>query len=182
MGLKTLAFASQNKFLNKYSVPFNEKVLRYYSLAFVSIVMISTYVAAEEYRSELEALFFLEGQCTEVIVYNQKSSCAGMVWQSQYTDGKLGFYFFFGDADTTPITFSGWGFEQKHINENRVEQPIERVIMPNEIIPVNGSCIYENPYIGHASIQCKAEDGLKNVFEARFLTDGKPPVIRHFDN
>lgn len=182
MGLKTLALASQNRFRNKYSVSYNKKVIRYCSLALVSIVMISKYVAAEEYRSELEALFFLEGQCPEVVVYNQKSACAGMVWQSQYTDGKLGFYFFFGDADTTPITFSGWGFEQTHINENKVEQPIERVIMPSGIIKVNGSCIYENPYIGQASIQCKAEDGAENVFEAQFLTDGKPPVIKHFGN
>ena len=94
MGLKTLALASQNRFRNKYSVSYNKKVIRYYSLALVSIVMISKYVAAEEYRSELEALFFLEGQCPEVVVYNQKSACAGMVWQSQYTDGKLGFYSF----------------------------------------------------------------------------------------
>ena len=182
MGLSTLAFASQNRLLNKYYVSPNKKVIRYYSLAFVSIVIIATYVAAEEYRSELEALFFLEGECPEVVVDNQKGSCAGTVWQSQYTDGKLGFYFFFGDDDTTPITFSGWGFEQKHINENRVEQPIERVIMPSEIIKVNGSCIYENPYIGQALIHCKAEDGAKNVFEAQFLTNGKPPVIKYFSN
>ena len=91
------------------------------------IFIILTNTAAAGNKSNLKAVYLMKGECQTLVVSGTELPCSGQMMQSEYDDGKLGFYFLPTDADFI-LTFSGFGPDQIKWGPNSIEQPIRRLI------------------------------------------------------
>ena len=106
-----------------------------------------------------------------------------MLVNTNWPNGRSGFYF---TSDGTALTFSGLGNEQVKPHPDQAVQPIDLVIISQAVRPTDtvvtssvrlkavGQCEFSNPVHRQSLFSCRAvtENG---VFEAAFVTDGKPP-------
>src|SRR5215213_4765622 len=85
-------------------------------------------VAKPKSQSGPTAIAALQGTCRKLIVAGRDVSeeCSPNVFNTNYTDGRSGFYFV--TTDGAAITFSGIGARQLKPNPDSAIQPIDMVI------------------------------------------------------
>ena len=128
----------------------------------------------------LNYLVTIEGVCSKLLVNGEVLPCKNALIQTEYQDGRIGFYFLEEGGSGKILTFSGSGLKQKKLSENVRVQPVDGVIQKDGILNVSGECYFENPYVGEANIKCVATDASGMPFEGHFLTDGSEPEIKDF--
>lgn len=123
------------------------------------------------------AVLLLTGSCKRHVVRetNRTSTCAGVLLNTTYADGRSGFYFV---SDGTALTFSGLGPNQVKPHPDTAVQPIDLVIMGSGTGYLKskavGQCEFSNPNLGPVEVKCRAVADT-GVFDAAFVSDGTPP-------
>ena len=126
----------------------------------------------------LNYLMTIKGVCSKLLVNGEVLPCKNSLIQTEYQDGRIGFYFLEEGGSGKILTFSGSGLKQKKLSENVRIQPVDGVIQKDGILNVSGECYFENPYVGEANVKCVAADASGMQFEGHFLTDGSEPEIK----
>lgn len=127
----------------------------------------------------------LTGKCSSLTAFDKsvnKDFCSDKLLNIEYPNGRLGFYFTLGtdnEADSTIISFSGYGSNQIKKDKNNVLQPIDYVHISKEGFDNStkavGTCSFGNPYQNKpVTIDCKADTNI-GKFAIKFITDGKVP-------
>jgi hypothetical protein len=136
-------------------------------------------------QSKLAAMVTLQGTCKKLVIKGKMrtSDCAGKLLNTEYSDGRLGFYFVMNDGMT--LTFSTRGAEEVKADENTSIVPVDGLLVglkgQVDKIPAAGTCKFTNPYRGIAApIECAADTALGR-YEATFLSDGSKPDGKTFD-
>lgn len=139
-------------------------------------------LVAGEGRSEQTLLNKMFGKCQKFVFKNEELSCEDFIFQSQYENGKTGFWFLLkdNDGDLEVFTFSGRIQDQILLEGSETKQPIKLIHSVSNNMPAvktlaEGFCLYGNLLSGVAKIECKAIDYDRNIFTGIFLTDGRPP-------
>ena len=125
-------------------------------------------------------LVTIKGVCSKLLVNGEELPCKNSLIQTEYQDGRIGFYFLEEGGSGKVLTFSGSGLKQKKLSEDVRIQPVDGVIQKDGILNVSGECYFENPYVGEANVKCVATDSTGMLFEGHFLTDGSKPEIKDF--
>jgi hypothetical protein len=127
----------------------------------------------------------LQGICKKLIIKGKMRTpdCAGKLLNTEYSDGRLGFYFV--TTEGMALTFSTRGAEQIKADENTAIVPVDTLLVGSkgntERIQAVGTCRFTNPYRGtSAPIECSADTALGR-YEAMFLSDGNKPDSKTFD-
>jgi hypothetical protein len=141
--------------------------------------------AAATAETRLSAMVTLQGACKKLVVAGKvrTSECTGKLLNTEYADGRLGFYFV--TADGSMLTFSTRGENQVKTGQNTRVVPVDMVLPTTngktEKIPAVGTCKFTNPYQGiPAPVECVA-DSARGRYEAAFLSDGGKPDAKTFD-
>lgn len=137
---------------------------------------------------DLNSLATLEGKCVELVVSDDdiSSRCNGVVLNTVYKDGRLGFMFVAHDIATA--TFTG-----EHGPELRPELRDESTIHLDRVIlgtlkdnksvpytlPANGTCVTTDPDFGPTKITCRANTN-HGLFSGSFVSNGAPPRTERF--
>ena len=139
-------------------------------------------LVAGENRSEQTSLNKIFGKCQKLVFKNEAHNCENFIFQSQYEDGKTGFWFLSKDngRNLEAFTFSGRIQDQILLEGSETKQPIKLIHSVSNNMPAvktlaEGFCLYGNLLSGVAKIECKAIDYDRNIFTGIFLTDGRPP-------
>lgn len=143
----------------------------------VAVLIASTPALAEEQRANLTAMFSVAGECQMLIVSDEERPCKGVVFNTEYNNGRLGFYFIDDSELGGVVSFSGMGPEQRSPAENLRMQPLDAVILKDSKLPAVGACSFENPFIGQARIQCSAFLETGQMFSGFFISDGSNPKL-----
>lgn len=151
-------------------------------LVFSIIIHVEPTQAASEAR--LTGFASLNGRCERLLVpkgIGPSKRCAGKLLNTSYSNGRSGFYFV-TDSGLT-VTFTGLGHDQVKLGKDRATQPIDGVIVTSKgkttQFKAVGECKFSNPNNGPAPVNCRATTERGN-FEARFMSDGRPPEVRQF--
>ena len=143
----------------------------------MAISIIGGAASAQDADRQLAFLMAVGGHCTELVIDGETLPCDGNVFNTEYDDGRTGFYFMAEKPDGKTITFSGRGQEQQSPSANVRLQPVDGVVSADGIQLVEGECLFENPYVGPARIECAAQSASGLQYVGRFLTDGEEPVM-----
>jgi hypothetical protein len=150
--------------------------MRIHLVALTALAAFSTPAVAQ---SQLTALASQKGRCTKLVHAGKVlKPCKNILVNSNYSDGRSGFYF---TAGNTVLTFSGFGSQQINEGPDRVTQPVDMIITSasgkSAKYRAVGTCRFGNPYKGRTKIECSAAAPL-GQFEGVFETDDTPPDLR----
>lgn len=126
-------------------------------------------------------LLSVKGTCAKLVIGGQAYPCKGYFLQTDYDDGRIGFYFVSEEESEEVVTFSGYGPEQEYVSENSRLQPIDGIIGKAGVTKATGECYFENPFAGPARIECEAKGDGGKIYSAQILTDGTPPDITNVE-
>jgi hypothetical protein len=143
----------------------------------VAVLIASTPALAEEQRANLTSMFSVAGECQMLIVSDEERPCKDVVFNTEYNNGRLGFYFIDDSELGGVVSFSGMGPEQRAPAENLRMQPLDAVILKDNKLPAVGVCSFENPFIGQARVQCSAFLETGQMFSGFFISDGTNPKL-----
>lgn len=132
--------------------------------------------------AEITNMLAIAGSCQNLVVDGDDFSggCQDDLLQVTYDIGRVGLYAF---VEGRIIAFSG---QSDEIVDDEIHHYLDQVLVGQdaeniETVPVDGTCIYGNPYIGVAKFTCTAESPDGRLFELAFTTDGNPPVDQMAD-
>jgi len=127
-------------------------------------------------------MFTMEGACEKLMLGDDdlSPSCGESVMQIVYDDGRVGLYAF---SAGQILAFSGVDDE---VVSGEIHQDLDKVIMGKSQTDVRetrveGTCLYENPFVGIARFECNAIAENGATYSLVFITDGSPPVDRLAD-
>ncbi|WP_305525956.1 hypothetical protein [Methylobacterium amylolyticum] len=147
-----------------------------------AILMLSAVpaLAAPATAAKLPTMALANGHCDVLIIggKDRTASCAGKLLNTIYDNGRVGFYFVTDGG--AAITFSGDGSSQINPNPDAAVQPVDGIIFSykgkTDRNAAVGTCRFTNPYKPPGTVECRAETQ-GGLYEAKFTTDGRPPVI-----
>lgn len=145
------------------------------SAFFVTLAAPSVY--AEESEPEVLIFMGLTGTCSELVIDDEPVSCSTTLFHSEHEDARIGFFYLADAPDHRIVVFSGDGNTQKAPSTNVRLQPIDGLVVNERMMEAEGQCIFENPYIGPARVECFAENESGLRFEGHFLSNGEEPRI-----
>jgi len=135
-------------------------------------------------QNKLTAMVILQGTCKKLVGGKARTSdCTGKLLNTEYSDGRLGFYFV--TTGGMALTFSTRGREQVKADENTAIVPVDMLFTTGkgqtDKVQAVGTCKFANPYRGvPAPVECTA-DTARGRYEAAFLSDGSKPDNKTFD-
>ena len=141
----------------------------------VSIILFHSDVWAQT-ENTLTHFMGVSGVCEELLIQDEPTLCKKDLFHSEYENGRLGFWFVSDDGKTS-MSFTGYGQNQITINENTRRFDLDGVVVEIGKLPASGTCLFENPFIGEAKIECDALDIDGYHYKGKFLTDGSKPKI-----
>lgn len=150
--------------------------------AAIGLLLLSGHAEAQPRPNPVTALATLQGTCERLVIAGRDATpaCDGKLLNTNYRDSRSGFYFV--TKDGAALTFSGLGKRQVKPHPDRAVQPIDLVIFgyggQHDRAPAVGECDFTNPEARPSRITCRASTA-GGVFEAVFLTDGRPPKVTH---
>jgi hypothetical protein len=167
------------------SLEFEMKAVEVSALVPIICVGIIAMPALAYAQNKLTAMVVLQGSCKKLVVGGKvrTSECTGKLLNTEYSDGRLGFYFV--SAGGMALTFSTRGREQVKADENTAIVPVDMLLTTgkgqSDKIQAVGTCKFTNPYRGvPAPVACTA-DTARGRYEATFLSDGSKPDDKTFD-
>jgi hypothetical protein len=124
------------------------------------------------------------GHCYRLIVasHDVSISCTPSVVNETSKNGRTGFTFRASALAT--VSFSGPSSAEVKTADGKISQPIDNITF--RIVGVGalqsttssvGTCVYSDPNIGPAAVECAATASA-GLFDARFVSDGREPVSR----
>lgn len=135
--------------------------------------------AAPPSAEPLEAMFTLNGTCSQLIVSGDDLSghCDNVVLNTVHKDGRTGFLFV--ARDLAVATFSG---DDHPAVAGKATVQLDRVVISTLIhgkaspvtLPATGTCVYANSDGKQITINCRAATR-RGAFEAAFVSNGQPP-------
>lgn len=140
-------------------------------------------VTAEAQAPKVTGVMILKGACKKLTVNgkNRTADCTGKLLNTDYSNGRTGFYFVTNQG--MAVTFSTRGDKQVHSDADTAIAPVDMVIVGgegrSEKISATGTCKFVNPYKGPAPVECRAESA-SGLFEASFVSDGGKPDVQTF--
>ena len=140
-----------------------------------SIILFHSDVWAQT-ENTLTHFMGVSGVCEELLIQNEPVLCKKDLFHSEYENGRLGFWFFSDDGKTS-MSFTGYGQNQITIDRNTRRFNLDGVVVEIGKLSASGSCLFENPFIGEAKIECEALDLDGYHYRGKFLTDGSKPKI-----
>lgn len=150
---------------------------RLFTISSVLISIIGAAASAQDTDRQMAFLMAVSGDCAELVIDGEAMPCDGNLFNTDYDDGRIGFYFMAEGPAGKAVAFSGRGQEQQSPSANVRIQPIDGVVLGGGIQLVEGECLFENPYAGPARIECTARSSSGLQYVGRFLTDGEEPVM-----
>ena len=146
-------------------------------------MLLSVFLVGASQANDRKLLNFMlfTGDCIKLVIEGRTHPCKNKLHQTDYDDGRIGFYFLSDDETGNIVAFSGIGHYQKFVSQNSRLQPIDGVVDKVGIIKADGECFFENPFIGPARIECVAKSDGGGTYSAHFLTDGKAPEIANVE-
>lgn len=96
-------------------------------LSLVAALSASTPALAEDQRTNLTAIFSVEGECQILIVSGEERPCKDVVFNTEYNHSRLGFYFIDDGELGGLVSFSNMGPEQRSPSEDLSMQPSDTV-------------------------------------------------------
>jgi hypothetical protein len=140
-------------------------------------------IAGADNGVPMKSMAIVKGRCNHLIVLgsDKTNACQSKMLNTEFVDGRSGFYFV--ASDDVVISFSGMGPGQIKLNEDIAIQPIDTIIVGvkgrTSKVRAVGKCRFENPLKGSVPISCQA-DTPEGIFEADFVTDGSAPDMKKF--
>lgn len=155
---------------------------RFKSVNAITILSV-LFIAGASQADDRKLLYLLSvtGNCSELVIEGASLPCKGTLLQTNFDDGRIGFYFVSDTDKGKIVTFSGLGQQQVVVSDNSRLQPIDSVIGKAGITKLEGECFFENPFIGPARIECSAKSDGGGIYSANFLTDGEKPEMKEVE-
>lgn len=142
-------------------------------------VLLGTAAAAPR-GGDLPTLATVSGTCERLLIGDRDvtAACKGVLLNTSYATGRVGFYFV--TSDGAALTFTGLGSSQIKPDPDTAVQPVDGVIFgfkgQFDRSKAVGTCRFTNPYARPGTVSCRA-DTQNGAFAAEFVTDGKPPTV-----
>ncbi len=134
-------------------------------------------------KSGVKGLLVMKGKCSHLVVSGKDftADCGSALMNTEYTNGRTGFYFSAGKGQN--VIFSGLGSEQLKLQGGEILQPVDSIIMAlsakSERARAVGECRFGNPFTGSTEVSCRANTS-KSVYEGDFKSDGSKPAVKRF--
>lgn len=146
-------------------------------ISMLALLVWSMAASAEENKATLTAMFSVDGECSMLLYSGDHLPCRNIVLNTEYDNGRIGFYFANESGERGIVTFSGMGQEQQAPSENLRLQPLDLIILDGEPQQAVGFCTFENPFAGEARIECSAFTENGELFSGFFVSDGVRPKM-----
>lgn len=150
-------------------------------------IIVSSILGVSSARAAgIQNIVVVHGTCKQLVVAgaDHTSQCTGVLMQSQWDTGRIGFYVVPNKDDGLTVTFSG--FDGDKVNDNTQIQDLDKILINSQatnykpiIRPIKGTCTYKVPYAGPQTVICKAKDNQSKKYLLEFNTNSEAPEIIH---
>ncbi len=141
----------------------------------------------ETETDKLSHMVTVSGECTKLVHAGQPvEGCKSILVNMNYSTGVSGYWF---TTQKTILSFAGDGSHRIEQGSDSVIQAIERIFLADTANdseaddakeePAVGFCCFGDPARRGTTVECVAHTQA-GLYEATFVTDGKPPMLRKF--